>query len=146
MSETFTKTTKILKKIKRGQKRKGTLGERDIVNSFWEKNIPAIRVAGSGSMRHPSPDIIAGNSQRKFVIECKVITNSSIYIPKMEIEELQEFARLFGAESFIAVKFDKSDWKFVLLEDLRETENCFTINEELISLRGLLFEDIIGVL
>ncbi|MGM5484608.1 MAG: Holliday junction resolvase Hjc [Nanobdellota archaeon] len=123
------------------QKRKGTVAERDLVHKFWDKDIPAVRVAGSGSMKYPSPDIIAGNRLRKLVIECKTVKGTKLYIPKREVKELRRFSEMFGAQAWIAVKFDK--WFFVLLEDMNETKEFFSMNTDYVKLRGLLFEDIV---
>jgi holliday junction resolvase Hjr len=124
------------------QKLIGTNAERELIHQFWKNNIPAIRVAGSGSMKYPSPDIIAGTSLRKLVIECKKIKENKLYIPKNEINLLIEFATNFGAEPFIAVKFGK-EWFFLIMEDLRETTASYSINTEEVRIKGLLFEDII---
>lgn len=51
-----------------GLKQKGTIAERELIHLFWKNNIPAVRVAGSGSMRYPSPDILAGTPLKKFAI------------------------------------------------------------------------------
>lgn len=123
------------------KKAKGTIAERDLVHKFWKEDIPAIRVAGSGSMRHPSPDIVAGTPIRKLAIECKNIEGNKLYVPKSEIEELRKYGQMFGAETFLAVKFDK--WYFLILDDLRETEASFSINTEEVRIKGLLFEDIV---
>ncbi len=124
------------------KKTKGTTAERELIHLFWKNDIPAIRVAGSGSMRYPSPDILAGTPLKKYAIECKTIKENKLYVPKKEIEELREFSIKYGAQPFLAVKFDK--WYFLILEDLRETEASFSINTEEVRIKGLLFEDIIN--
>ena len=53
-------------------KAKGTQGERELVKFFNEAGWGCIRIAGSGSSRYPSPDILAGNAVRRVAIECKV--------------------------------------------------------------------------
>jgi holliday junction resolvase Hjr len=121
----------------------GTNAERELIHLFWKNKIPAIRVAGSGSMKYPSPDIIAGTNLKKIVIECKKVTGNKLYIPKSEIYLFNEFAKNFGAEPFIGVKFGK-EWYFLILEDLRETTASFSINTEEVKIKGLLFEDIIN--
>ena len=120
----------------------GSNAERELIHQFWKNDIAAIRVAGSGSMKYPSPDIIAGNSLRKLVIECKKVSENKLYIPKHEVNLLVEFSKKFGAEPFIAVKFGK-EWYFLIIEDLRETSASFSINTEEVRIKGLLFEDII---
>ena len=124
------------------KKRFGTTAERELIHMFWKENIPAIRVAGSGSMRYPSPDIIAGTPLKKYAIECKAVTGEKLYIPKNEIEEFKKYCTMFGAQGFIGVRFDKN-WYFLILEDLRETEASFSINTEEVRIKGLLFEDLV---
>lgn len=65
-----------------------------------------------------------------------------MYVPKKEIEDLKKFANNYGAQAFLAVKFDI--WYFLILEDLRETIASFSINTEEVKIKGLLFEDLIN--
>ncbi len=125
------------------KKAKGTAGERELVHKFWKNGWACIRTAGSGSMKYPSPDLIAGNSIRKLAIECKVINSRVKYIKKAEIKELIEFSRKFGAESYVAVKFNDKNWYFLSIDDLNESEENYVINIELAKRKGLLFEEII---
>ena len=55
-------------------KKKGINAERELIHMFWAEKWAAIRVAGSGSSKYPSPDILAGNNLRKLAIECKAIS------------------------------------------------------------------------
>jgi Holliday junction resolvase len=64
-------------------------------------------VAGSGSSKYPSPDILAGNNSRKTAIECKASKSAAKYFTKEEISALKEFSTLFGAEPWVAVRFDR---------------------------------------
>lgn len=110
---------------------------------FWANKWACIRVAGSGSMIYPSPDLLAGNNLRKIAIECKITKSEYQYFTKKEIEELIEFSRLFGAESFVSVKFQGLGWKFFTLEDLKETDKKYVCSRHLAEIRGLDFNDII---
>lgn len=125
------------------KKSKGINAERELIHLFWGKGIPAIRVAGSGSSKYPSPDIIAGNVSRKFAIECKSIKTDSKYIPKKEIEQLKEFSSAFGCEAWIGIRFQKEEWFFLPLEDLIETKESYAMNLVSARLKGLLFEELI---
>ena len=42
-------------------KSKGINAERELIHKFWGVGWGAVRVAGSGSMRYPSSDILAAN-------------------------------------------------------------------------------------
>ena len=125
-------------------KSKGINAERDLLHKFWSiPNWSAVRVAGSGSMRYPSADVIASNKLRKLAIECKTCIRTSKYLPKEDVEQLKKFAEVFGAEPWIAIKFKGHEWYFVSLEDITETKKSFIIDVNIAKNRGLLFEEMI---
>ena len=131
-------------------KAKGSNAERELLHQFWEHGIACMRAAGSGSTKHPCPDLIAGTPTRKLAIECKATGGNKQYLERGQIEELKTFCQTFGAEAWIAVRFDhysKKDalgWYFLTLEDLKETEgNNYVISIELAKLKGLRFEELI---
>ncbi len=126
------------------QKAKGTKGERELVRFFNEAGWSAIRVAGSGSSRYPSPDILAANAIRRLAIECKVTREQKKYFPPDEIEQLQTFSQRFGAESWMGVKFAGESWYFVLLEDLEQTKAGWAISAKDAKRRGLTAEELIA--
>ncbi|MFH1439007.1 MAG: Holliday junction resolvase Hjc [Candidatus Woesearchaeota archaeon] len=126
-------------------KAKGTNAERELISFFWKtEKWAAIRAAGSGCSRFPSPDILAGNSLRRLSIECKTCQNDKIYILKKDIEQLENFSRMFGAEAWIGIRFSKKEWYFLSLEDVKETHKNFTISTDLAKRKGLLFEEMLG--
>lgn len=125
------------------RKSKGINAERDLIHKFWGNKWAAVRIAGSGSMRYPSADVLATNKLRKLAIECKTSKSSSKYIEKADIEQLKEFSEMFNAEPYIAVKFDKKEWLFLTLEDLEETGKNFMINIKKAEIKGILFEELI---
>ena len=125
-------------------KSKGINAEREIIHSFWK--IPgwtACRVAGSGSMRYPAPDIIAGNATRKLAIECKSTKSKYQYFEKGEIAQLLQYAELFAAEPWIAIRFDRDKFYFLRPNDLKETGKRFVADSQLAKDKGFLFEHII---
>ena len=125
------------------RKSKGISAERELLHKFWSVGWACLRAAGSGSMRHPCVDLIAGNKLRKLAIECKTSKNKIKYIPKEEIEQLKIFSALFGAEPWIAIKFDRREWFLVSIEDLRSSRLNFVIDLDIVKSRGLLFEELI---
>ncbi len=127
------------------QKQKGANAERDLVHRFWETGSwAAHRIAGSGSSKYPSPDIIASNNIRRLALECKATKKTSVYIPKEEIGALVEFSRMFGAEPWVAVRFSRQEWFFISIDDMNDTGNNYAVNVELAKRKGLLFDEIIG--
>jgi len=125
------------------KKAKGTRGERELIKLFNESGFwSAIRAAGSGSSRYPSPDILAGNAMRRVAIECKVTKDNKKYFQNKEIEQLQIFSQRFGAESWVGVKFPNEPWYFLTLEDLQDTGKGWSISVQLAKRRGLLIEEL----
>ena len=126
------------------RKSKGINAERDLIHKFWATNEwGALRVAGSGSMRYPSADVLATNKLRRLAIECKTVKEPWKCIEKEDIEQLKVFANLFNAEPYIAIKFNKKEWLFLTLEDLEETDKAFMINTKKAEIKGILFEELI---
>ena len=125
------------------RKGKGINAERDLIHKFWGNNWASVRIAGSGSMRYPSADILATNKLRKLAIECKTAKKPWKYIEKEDIKQLKIFSELFNAEPYVAVKFSKKEWLFLTLDDLEETNKNFMINIEKAEIKGILFEELI---
>ncbi len=125
------------------KKSKGTNAERELIHLFWQSGWAAFRAAGSGSMRYPCPDIIAGNNVKKFAIECKTSADTKKYLTKDEINDLKKFSTMFGAQAWVGVRFNNLEWFFLTLEDLEETENSFAVSIELAKRKGLTFNQLI---
>jgi Holliday junction resolvase len=122
---------------------KGSNAERELIHLFWgTKEWTACRVAGSGSMKYPSPDIIANKEGINLAIECKSTGGNNQYLEKREVEELVAYAKRAGARPLIAVRFDRKPWRFLNPDDLNSTEKNLVITPELAELRGLLFEEL----
>ncbi|MBT3463726.1 Holliday junction resolvase [archaeon] len=124
-------------------KRKGSIGERQLINLFWAAGWAAIRSAGSGSTSFPSPDLLVGNKSRVLAIEAKVTKEKKKYFPKEEVKQLINFSKYFGAENWFAIKFHRVDWIFFSPEDLIEKENSFVASLELSEIKGVSFSDLI---
>lgn len=125
-------------------KKKGINAERELIHMFWKNGWAAIRVAGSGSSRYPSPDILAGNNLRKLAIECKSISGSNKYLSFESIDQIEKFSKKFGAESWIGMRFDNVGWFFLTLEDIVKVGKTYKISKEIAKERGLLFEELIS--
>lgn len=126
----------------KNSKAKGSKGERELIKIFNEAGWSAIRAAGSGSSRYPSPDILAANARRRLAIECKVTKEQKKYFLNEEIEQLQVFSQKFGAESWVGVKFPDEPWYFLMLEDLKDTGKCWALSLELAKRRGITVEEL----
>jgi len=125
-------------------KKKGINAERELIHMFWKHGWAAIRVAGSGSSKYPSPDLLAGNNLRKLAIECKAVSSANKYIPSEGISQLEQFSKKFGAEPWIGIRFDNLGWFFLSLEDIIDVGKSFRISKEIAKERGLLFSELIS--
>ena len=126
------------------KKAKGSNAERDLIHQFFDNGWVAIRSAGSGSMQNPSPDILAGNNLRRLAIECKTVNDTKKYFTAKEVDELVYFANKFGAEAWVAVRFDRIDWFFLNIEDLEKTDKSYFVDVKIAKNKGLSFEQVIG--
>ncbi|MCA9477668.1 MAG: Holliday junction resolvase [Nanoarchaeota archaeon] len=123
------------------RKSKGLNAERDLVRAFWARGWAAIRSAGSGSSHYPSPDLLVGKEGRRLAIECKLTSDDKKYLSKEEIEQLRYFSQLFGAETWVAVKFSGLEWHFILPEDMVQTPRSYAIGKEQIQEKGISLEE-----
>jgi len=110
-------------------KRKGSNAERELVSMFAGIGWAAIRVAGSGSSKFPSPDVLASNGSKVVAVECKSTKSKYQYLEPAQLRQLDTFAKTFNAEPWIAVKF-ASDWKFFKPSDLDQKKKSFGITNE----------------
>lgn len=125
-------------------KAKGINAERELVHLFNEAGWSCIRVAGSGSSKYPSPDILAGNAIRRIAIECKATKEDKKYFDQDEIEQLKIFSQRFGAESWIGIKFDRQPWHFVMIEDLEKTGTYWAMSLENAKRKGVTVEELLN--
>jgi len=126
-------------------KEKGIRGEREVLHQFWKTGEwVALRVPASGSMPYPCPDVLAGNHSRTLAIECKVTKNSSQYFSHREIKDLQTFSRLFGAEPWVGVRFDRVGWRFFCVEDLKITPRGYGISFSMAKLKAVVFDELVA--
>jgi len=127
------------------QKQKGANAERELIGLFWNAGWAAHRIAGSGSSRFPSPDIIAGNFSKKFAIECKSTKAKIQYVSREQADGLQKFAEIFCAEPWIGVRFNNEEWYFMPLKEVKKTGGSnLAIKLEEAKLLGLRFSELIG--
>lgn len=123
---------------------KGTRLERELFHKFWKtKKWAVARVAGSGSTTLPSVDLLIGGQGRYLAIECKSIKKGRKYIDKERIKELKEFSKKFGAEPWLAVRFNNEPWYFLSLNNLEKSKSNYVVSLKLVKKKGLLFEDLI---
>lgn len=125
-----------------GTKTRGINAERQLIHLFWANGFAASRIAGSGSSHYPSADIIVGNKDKKFVIECKITTKDKKYFSKDEIDQFKEFSDRFGADPYIAIRFFRTDWIFVELNYLKETGKFMVLSKEIAMRYGINIKEL----
>jgi len=126
-------------------KNKGSRLERELFHMFWDKEGWAcLRVAGSGSTTLPASDLLAGNGARILAIECKS-GKGRRDIKKEQIEELKAFSKLFGAEPWIATRFNNMPWYFLKITQLgiSKGDNYF-VDQKLAQKKGIRFKELIS--
>jgi len=128
------------------QKNKGSNAEREIVHLFWQtKDWAASRIAGSGSIKYPAPDIIAGNKNRRLAIECKTSKKQYQYLEKKEIHELEEYSKKINAEPWVAIKFSKKEWGFIQTNALKPTRKHYMIKKKDLEIKGISFQQLANI-
>jgi Holliday junction resolvase len=127
-----------------GAKTKGTGAERELVHLFWAKEWAASRVAGSGSIKYPVPDILASKNNRVLAIECKTTKSDSQYLTKEEVDDLKEYAKITGAEPYIAVRFAREEWRFLHPDELDVTVSQFVVSKKLALESGRLLDTLLS--
>lgn len=127
------------------RKSKGINAERELIHLFWKNKWASIRVAGSGSMRYPSADVLATNKLRRLAIECKSSKDKAKYLTEDGIKQLKTFSELFNAEPWVGVRFNNEEWYFLSIEDIKITKKNYLISLDLAKKKGLLFNELIGI-
>jgi len=125
-------------------KQKGSNAERELVRMFWNKKWACCRVAGSGSAPQALPDLLAGNTLRRLAIECKATGKEKQRISVSQAKQLIKFSQMFGAEPWIGIRFDREEWYFLMLDDMK-TEKGYSISLSNAKLKGLIFDELIGI-
>lgn len=104
----------------------------------------AIRVAGSGVMPFPCPDLLVGKKGRSLAIECKS-GKTTRYIEEKQLKELIEFAKGYGADPWIGIRFNNMEWRFLKPRDLgRNKGKNFFISKELSIKKGITFDKLMA--
>lgn len=134
-------------KSHRRRKAVGTTTENELLHLFWNNSWVCVRVAGSGSTRHPAPDLLASRGDRKLVLEIKMVSSSKKYFTSKEIQELDFFAGQFGAEGWVGVKFIENQWYFLPIGELNETKSNNYVCEIVdMKRRGFTFDEMINLI
>lgn len=124
-------------------KEKGSNAERELLHLFFRNNWAAARVAGSGSTKEYSCDLIVGRFHRKYAIEVKSCKTKKRYIDRKQIEEFLIFSEIFGLKPVVAIKFSRQGWFFLKPQQLEKTRKGLVISLENAKKHGKTFEKFI---
>ena len=125
---------------------KGSRTERELLHHFWNNGWFCIRMAGSGSMPLPCPDLLSGKNGRSLAIECKSGRKKHRrYISIEQIEELKKFSKGFGAEPWIGIRLDGMQWYFLKPSQLGKSNGFgnYYFDKNLIENKGIIFEELL---
>ena len=126
--------------------RKGDRRERELVNRLDSAGFAVMRAPASGSATERDlPDVLAGDGETFYAIEAKSSSGDPIYLSGEEVESLIFFARNFGANARIAVRFDGEDWYFFHPGDLYTTDaGSYRVKKETALAEGVDFDELVG--
>jgi len=116
---------------------KGAKGENEIGELFAEEGYVWMRAPGSGTGNRCLPDVILGKNGHTIVLEVKRADGDEKYIylqkteEKDEVGDLMHFAEEFGADYYIAYRFDRGRWHFVLREEMKKNEKSYRCKRDL---------------
>ena len=117
---------------------RGANFERQLVQDFWKAGWVALRAAGSGSVPHPVPDVVAVRERRILAVECKTTGKDRLSLKK-DILALKEFADISGAHAYLAVKFLRHPPRFYALRHLLGKDNyTISIKDDFLSFEMVL--------
>ncbi len=129
------------------QQRKGFDKERDLVLRLWSYGFAAMRAPASGARakRIFYPDVLAAYRGRIFVFEVKYRSEPGpIYIEASKVEKLRDFAQRAGAEPMIAVKYGRSEWRLIPLDECPSTGSSIRVDPKLVEEKGVSLSEFVS--
>jgi len=101
------------------RKSRGCDYERKLVHLLHDLGFFSVRVAGSGCMKYPSPDVLTSNGNRIIAFEVKSSQSDRVYLKTTDVTDLLEFSNGFKAEPWFAVHLTGKGWFFKRASELR---------------------------
>ncbi|UZE93577.1 MAG: Holliday junction resolvase [Candidatus Pacearchaeota archaeon] len=121
-------------------KKRGSDAERELLHLLSQQGFSVARVAGSGMISETSCDLFAGNGKKKYAIEVKISSSHKKYLRKEQISELIKFAKNFGLNPVVAIKFLRKGWWFITPNKIDKTEKGLVISFDDIKKQGKSFD------
>lgn len=124
-------------------KSRGCNYERQLVDLLHDAGFAAVRVAGSGAMPLPCPDIVACRRGMILAIECKTTRKNQVYISNDQMDDLNQYSKLAGAKPLVAVRFPHHHWSFFSPSTIPKTDgSVYVVSRQLAARRGLTLADL----
>jgi Holliday junction resolvase len=124
-----------------GNYKKGYRGENELVHMLAKKGFMALRAPRSGRINLPSPDVIAVKSGKVYAVECKSRKNG-FKVPAEQLEELLQWEKIGGSETYVAWKIAYKGWFFIPLKKVME--NNGNVGKGFCAENGKPFDEIFG--
>ncbi len=111
---------------------KGANAERELLHTLYLAGMAVCRAAGSGKGKDtiPTPDAIALREGKIYAFECKAWKAANLHISHQQMNDLEEWCRLAGAELVIAWKIPRKGWRFMKKEHFHVNEKSYALNVE----------------
>lgn len=111
---------------------KGASAERELLALLYMNGMAVCRAAGSGKGKNtiPTPDAIALRNGKIYAFECKAWKAKNLNISQLQMNDLEKWCRMAGAELLIAWKVPNRGWLFLRKEDLHTTGKAFAISKK----------------
>lgn len=122
---------------------RGFREERELVNRLEKLGFAVLRAPASGAgTKLDRPDLVAGRRGFYIVVEVKTTRRKVLYIRAESLEQLVRFAERFGAEPYLAVKFKRSGYGWLLLKpgQMERTSKGYKISVEEAYRKGMPLE------
>jgi len=122
---------------------RGFREERELVNRLERLGFAVLRAPASGAgTKLDRPDLVAGRRGFCIAVEVKTTRRRVLYVRAESLEQLIRFAERFGAEPYLAVKFKRSGYGWLLLkpDHMEKTGRGYRITLEEASRRGIPLE------
>ena len=128
-------------------KEKGSHYERRLVELLWRRGFACVRggSSGGGCRRRFVPDVIAMRNGVILVFEVKIRSKEDVvYIEATKVSKLLDFAKRAGGRAFIAIKYGRSEWKFIPVDKLSPslTGASYRIDPDMVKRDGLTLRDL----
>ena len=109
---------------------KGARGERELLNTLYERGFSVVRAAGSG-VNGIAPDILAFKNGKGMVFECKAWDRGSLSIDHEKFESLRLWRDSALIDTYMAWRMNGQGWYFIKLDEMSKQEKSYTVTKKI---------------